>query len=370
LGFALISSERLQKILPIGQFFSLFGYTSLLTTIALFQWATTDCSTPPSYIPVDPVNYPSNFQVENGTNLFIYGDYLYWIAQEDHLYYAHTGLGSGTATFPPDGNINFKGHLKKIKPEWDSGARIGLGLNFPKAGYDLLSYWTFFSTNTSHSISKSHATLFSIWAHPDNSSASRDTFAKEKWNLNINLFDLEWGRSSWFGGNFSLRPFFGLRGLLLKQDLKNNYTYNTSPVIFGRLNSKSNFHGVGLRAGANLRFAMGYGFSIDGLASASLLYGQFDCHFRLRENRWTIADSKDRFWQGTPSLQLALGLGWDTHFFKDRLHIEFHAGWEQNQWFSINQMNHFMQEIGKGIFFQENGNLSLQGLIAGGRFDF
>jgi hypothetical protein len=345
---------------------------SLCFGILLFNCAKGFCQekTPVSQTPNDHVNYPSNFQVEDGLNLFIYGDYLYWIAQEDSLYYAHTGLGSGTSGFPPDGNIDFDGHLKKVKPEWDSGARIGLGLNFPKAGYDLVAYWTWFSTDASNSVSKRNGTLFSIWAHPDHSSTAADTFAKGQWNLNINLFDLEWGRSSWFGGHFSLRPFFGIRGLLLEQDLKNRYVYDASPVIFGRLHSESDFHGAGLRTGADVRFAMGYGFSIYGIASGALLYGRFDCDFHLKENQFTIAHSKDRFWKGISSLQLALGLGWDTHFSKDRLHIELHAGWEQNQWFSVNQMNHFMQEIGKGIFFQENSNLSLQGLVAGGRFDF
>jgi hypothetical protein len=336
-----------------------------------FHCARTFCfeKKPISQTPNDYINYPSNFQVAGGKNLFIYGDYLYWIAHEDSLYYAHTGLGSGTAAFSPD-NINFDGHLKKVKPEWDSGARIGLGLNFPNAGYDLVFYWTWFSTDASHSVSSYKGTLFSIWAHPDNTSTSFDTFAKGNWELNINLFDLEWGRSSWFGGHFSLRPFFGLRGLLLEQDLTNKYTYNTSPVIFGKLRSESDFHGAGLRAGADTRFAMGHGFSIYGIASGSLLYGRFDCNFQLKENRFAIAYSKDRFLRGIFSLQLALGLSWDTHFAQDRLHIEFHAGWEQNQWFSVNQMNHFMQEIGKAIYFQENSNLSLQGLVAGGRFSF
>jgi hypothetical protein len=327
--------------------------------------------TPPlSEAPDDRVNYPSNFQVEAGIDLFIFGEYLYWIAQEDSLYYAHTGRGSGTTTFPQKGNIDFDGKLKKIKPEWDSGARIGLGLNFPKAGYDAALYWTWFSTEASHSISKPAGTLFSIWAHPDDTLTAADTFAKPKWNLNLNVLDLEWGRSSWLGGHFSLRPFFGIRGLWLEQDLKNRYDYGMTPVVIGKLRAESDFHGGGLRAGADARFAMGCGFSIYGIASGSLLYGRNDCNFRLKEDRLTIAHSKDHFSKGIASLQLALGLGWDSHFNRDHCHIEFHVGWEQNVWFGVNQMNHFMQEIGKGVFYQENSNLSLQGLVTGGRFDF
>jgi len=304
-------------------------------------------------MPDDRVNYPSNFQVESGCNLFLFGDYLYWIAQEDSLYYAQSGSGNG--------------HLQKVKPQWDSGSRIGTGLNFPKEGYDLIFTWTWFSTDAS---SKKGGSLLSMWARPDSPATTTSHFAKGKWDLDIQLFDLEWGRSSWFGGHFSLRPFFGVRALFLQQNLKNHYAYDTIPAVIGKVHAASDFQGSGMRAGAETRFAFAYGFSIYGNASGSLLYGRFDADFRLQEDRFTIGRAKDHFNQGISSLQLALGLAWDAHFARDRLHIEFHIGWEQNGWFGANQMNHFMQEMGSGTYFQENSNLSLQGLVAGGRFDF
>lgn len=326
--------------------------------------------TPNSKAPNGSVNYPSSFQVEGGANLFLCGEYLYWIAHEDGLYYAHTGKGKGTAVASPAGAKNFKGTLKKVEPEWNSGLRLGLGFNFLHSGYDLAAYWTWFETENSDSVSKHHGSLFSIWAHPDAPSTSTDIFAKGKWGLNLRQADLEWGRSSWFGCNFSLRPFFGLRGLWLDQELKNKYIYFTSPRIRGNVQAESDFRGGGLRAGANARFAMGCGFSIYGIASGSLLYGHFDSDFHLKEKEKTIAFSEDSFWRGISSLQLALGLSWDTHFSRDRRHIEFHVGWEQNQWFGANQMNHFMQEVGKGVYHQENSNLAFQGLVTGGRFNF
>lgn len=331
---------------------------SSLVLLCLGSTAFAQQKTPVSEAPDGRVNYPSSFQVEGGANLFLTGEYLYWIAHEDSLYYAHSGK---------KGHGGFKGSLKKVEPDWDNGVRLGLGLNFLPSGYDLAAYWTWFATDASDS---SHGSLFSIWAHPDNPATSRDIFAHGKWELDFQQADLEWGRSSWFGGYFSLRPFFGVRGLWLDQELKNKYTYATSPKTRGRLLAESNFQGGGLRAGANARFAMGAGFCIYGIASGSLLYGHFDCDFRLKENGKTIAFSDDSFNKGISSLQMALGLSWDTHFSDDRLHIELHAGWEQNQWFGVNQMNHFMQEVGRGVYYQENSNLALQGLVIGGRFVF
>lgn len=325
---------------------------------------------PISEAPDGRVNFPSNFQVEAGANLFIFGDYLYWIAQEDGLFYAHSGQGSGTASFPPTGAIDFNGRLKKIHPHWDSGVRAGVGCNFPKAGYDISLYWTWFATEASNSISSSSGTLFSIWGHPDATATGSDTFAKGKWDLDLNVLDLEWGRSSWFGGHFSLRPFFGIRGLWIDQELKNTYRYATSPAIIGKWTIESDYRGAGLRFGADSRYTFPYGFAIYGMASGSLLYGRFHTPSRLKENTFTIGKTKNHFWQAVSSLQIGLGLSWDTHFYHDRLHIEFHAGWEANAWFRVNQMNHFMDGLSQGNFFKENSDLTLQGLIAGGRFDF
>jgi hypothetical protein len=345
---------------------------SLITSLFLFSSIHGFCQqkVPASERPEGRVNYPSNFQVEKGADVILFGEYLYWIAHEDGLYYAQTGGGSGTTSVPPNGNTDFNGHLKKVEPEWDSGLRAGLGYNFPLEGYDVLIYWTWFSTSAHDSTHADEKNILPLWAQPDFSPQAYAQSAKGKWNLDLNVGDLEWGRSSWFGGHFSFRPFFGIRGLCLDQDLKNNYIYNTNPAIRGDLHLDSDFRGGGLRAGADARFALPCGFSIYGLASGSLLYGRFYANMNFKENSLAIAKTKSHFSKGVSSLQLALGLGWDTHFLKDHCHIEFHVGWEQNAWFSVNQMNHFMNQFHNGSFFKENSNLILQGLVAGGRFDF
>ncbi len=332
--------------------------------------AVCDQRKPVSVAPDDRVNYPSNFQVEGGCNLFVFGEYLYWTANEDGLYFAQTGLGSGTGDFPQKGSIDFNGRLKKIDPKWESGLRIGAGLNFPKEGYDIAFYWTWYSTKSHESAHSESGSLLPLWAEPDFNPFTAATEAKARWKLDLNVFDLEWGRSSWFGGHFSLRPFFGLRGAWIEQNLKTHYAYATSPIVFGDLHSNSDFRGGGLRAGGDARFALPCGFAVYGIASGSLLYGQLNADLRFKEDEVTIARTKDRFWKGLSSLQLGMGFGWDTHFAKDRLHIELHVGWESNLWFSVNQMNHFMNELRKGSYFKENSNLSTQGLVAGGRFDF
>lgn len=345
-------------------------HIALLTCISLSYCIPGNCEEkkrPISETPSGRVNYPSNFQVEAGWDLFVFGEYLYWTANEDGLYFAQTGFQNETLTVPPDGSINFKGKLKKVEPDWNSGARIGFGFNFPREGYDIALLWTWFK-NDSHTSAR--GPLIPLWAEPDFNPFETATHAKGTWNLDLNVADLEWGRSSWFGGHFSLRPFFGLRGAWIDQTLKARYTYATTPTVTSNLHSNADFRGGGLRAGLDTRFAFPAGFSMYGLASGSLLYGKLNDGLNITENGSTIAHTKDHFSKGISSVQLGLGLGWDTHFYKDRLHIEFHVGWESNMWFRINQMNHFVSQLSQGSYFKENGNLSTQGIVAGGRFDF
>lgn len=325
---------------------------------------------PVSEAPNDKVNYPSNFQVEGGCNLFITGEYLYWTAREDGLNYVQAGYLDPAPNFPPsESSVVFNGKLKKAHPEWDNGMRVGAGLNFPKAGYDFGVYWTWFSTDAHASAhSSSEKTLLALWAEPDFDPFESVLNAHAHFNLDLNVVDVEWGRSSWFGGHLSLRPFFGLRGVWIDQDFKIGYSFPSG--IFEHIHADADFRGGGMRAGLDTRFTFPWGFSIYGLASGSLLYGQTNADLHIKEDDTLIAYTKDKPVGAISSLQMALGLGWDTHFAKDRLHIELHVGWESNIWFGINQMNHYLFELGQGAYFNERGNLSTQGLVTGGRFDF
>ena len=348
--------HSLEALLGSALIFRTIRSLTLLLCSCGFAWGA------PGDIPPGCVNYPANFQVDAGIDLFVTGEYLYWRVSEDGLCLVQTG-----ARHSPAG---FDGRIQRIDPGWQSGMRLGTGLNFPKEGYDTALYWTQVSAVEHESAHSHRGTLIPLWAEPDLPKFAGAGSARGKWDLDLNLLDWEWGRSSWFGGNLSLRPFFGLRAAWIDQALKNQFTFKTHPVSRSHLHAKSDFRGGGLRAGLGSRFTLPHGFALYGLASGALLYGQCDASLRVREGKGLIAHTRDTFWRGIPSLQMGLGIGWDTHFAKDHLHIEFHVGWEQNLWFGLNQMNHYLHTLNSGFYFKENGNLSTQGLVAGGRFDF
>ena len=214
-----------------------------------------------------------------------------------------------------------------------------------------------------------------LWGHPDVDDGSGDTasgatYARGIWNMRLNLLDLELARSFWVGKHFSLRPFFGARGAWIDQSFKIHYDLTTTPITEANLRAKSDFEGGGIRAGLDARFALLGGWSFYGLASASMLYGYYDCRFHESWESTNIARTRDGFHQAASTAQLAFGVRWDTYVHHDRYHFGLYAGWEQNIWFGLNKMNHFFNGLSQGNLEQLNGDLTLQGGTFGVRFDF
>ncbi len=316
------------------------------------------------------VNPTSRFQVENGWNIFVNTEFLWWVAKEDGLFYAQQGYtGAQTSAVPPDGTKNFNGHLQKVKPHFRPGFRIGLGGNMSYDEWDIFLNWTWFQ---SHARGHSRGLLLTLWGHPQVSGEGTDGAfnARAKWSLQYNVIDLEMGRSFWAGRHFSLRPFFGIRGAWINQHLDIHYEYATTPVTDGKLKPKSDFDGVGVRAGLDMRFALIGGWSFYGIASASMLYGFYDCDFHERWESVKVANTRDGFHNAASSAQLALGVRWDTYVHRDRYHFGLYAGWEQNIWFGVNKMNHYFHSLSEGSLQQMNGDLALAGGTFGVRFDF
>ncbi len=309
----------------------------------------------------------SRFEVENGFNFFLNAEFLWWVAKPDGLYFAESKVGSPTTANPPDGAQNFYGHLQKVQPHWDAGCRVGIGGNMPYDDWDIFFNWTFYETDKKNS---KHGNLLVLWGHPDAAGTNLASFASAKWNIELNMFDAELGRSLWIGDYLSFRPFIGARGAWIDQNFKIFYDYATTPIMQGRLKLDSSVQAGGIRAGADTRFNLLHGWSIISKGSYSVLYGHFDSDFREKANSHRIASSKDGFHQGISTLQLSLGIEWDTYFCNNRYHAALYAAWEQNIWFGLEKWAHFSGPLSAGTFEQTSTNLSLQGGTFGARLDF
>ncbi len=327
--------------------------------------------------------YPScRFDVTCGWDVYFTAEGLWWIAKENGLVYAQSGSSGPNVTteaVPPDpSSFNFKGNLQRVEPSWDWGFRIGLGYNFCYDEWDAKATWTDYRTSEKKT---STGVLLNLWGHSDVASSNNASTIKADWDLKYDTFDLELGRGFGAGRCFCLRPFLGIRAAWTDQTFQTfadvilpEDTQSQGPLSLD-LKATSDFSGAGFRFGLDGRFDFCWDVSLFGLASYSLLYGSFDTDFKesttgLTVQDLVIASSEDSFHMGLSSLQLALGLQWNRSYCCDRYRFGVHLAWEQNMWFQLNQMNHFQGALSTGNVYQENGNLSLQGISFGARFDF
>jgi hypothetical protein len=342
-------------------------------------------------------NPTSSFNDQSTLHLYLSGEYLNWRAQEGGLYYVQGGRSIPVQDAYVPGGVGpaFDGDLKRIEMKWDPGLRVSLGMHFKNRNWDLEGTWTYFKTDSisnydGYSLSLSGVSTIQTSENISNYGIfDMDSVndPQAKWNLNMNLADLSLKAPFWFGKKFSVTPFLGGRGSWITQDFDIDVNYDTSwqrqppthptntPIAKGKTTNKTNFRGGGIRSGAEANFHLGSGFSLFTFASGSLIFGRahsFYKHVEFDENNseLLIAQTQDQFYMGIPVIQYILGFKWDLLFADQRCHLGLQVGWEQNIWFSLNQIDRFFHKLPEMHFKQENSNLALQGLSVSARFDF
>ncbi len=112
--------------------------------------------------------------------------------------------------------------------------------------------------------------------------------------------------------------------------------------------------------------------SENSLGALSLLYGKFNNKMvteqRMSLNNYTgdVATVGDVSHRLLMACQLGLGLQMKSYLSNEKSFFELRLGWEQNLWFGANQLHRFRL----GTLTQEKKNLSLQGFVARGKFNF
>jgi len=337
------------------------------------------------------VNTSKQIDLDRGSDLYLKGEFLYWIAQENGLYYSQGGRSCVTSgsTF---GINDFHGRLNKVHPHMHPGFRLNLGYKINHDGWDMLAGWTWYYSNRER---KDHEKTTILYGHVhvddpniiDIGSQSDGTFSGYKWRMKYQVFDFGLGRSFKTGKHFSLRPEIGIRGARIPQYLHLQFIFENREenMLFpSTIKVKSNFSGAGIKASLDGGFHLPHNFHILGKTSFALIYGTFSTSFYDYSYYYNIAtsqltgklysDLKEKSNNSIYNGTLSIGLQWD-HLFtnnenKKLCYLALHMAYEAIYWNSINRFMHFVHEINEGDFYKENGHLTLQGLTAGLRLDF
>ncbi len=346
--------------------------------------------------------------VEQGANIYVTADFLYWQAREDNLAisvsssYSQANGVSGSPIIPPTPAFPEKGKAKYPDFKWRPGFKVGLGYDFCHDGWDLFAEYTWLRSNdnqgSQHLLSTftsgSLATLSQRLLDPywlENQSiigvavtGTTDfipTDTSAKWQLHLNVVDLELGRNFYVSPRLMLRPYVGLKGTWDKQkwifsEFDNNpASANPGTPMERALTEKMSIWGIGPRIGLDTAWHICRSFSFLGDIAVTALWEHFSVDafatgFNSSSPLHLIPDSaiifnfERSFFTLNPVLEMMLGLRYETWFTCNTYHFAVDAGWEFQVWLDQNQFSRRVSLEATG------GNLILQGLTLRFRLDF
>ena len=343
-----------------------------------------DKNAQPDGMTTQPVNPSARGTVGNG--FFASIEPFVWKAHEDGLTPTITNT-NGTAT--PSGASNYyDAEFDHMHFKWDWGFHLGVGVNLSHDEWDSLLNWTHFRTTASQDTDCCQNGPDATTIYPqffakrpqDPNQQPVVTGSNAKWKLRLDMVDWELGRKFFTGRWLSIRPFMGLRGAWIRQNMDINYFDENGVDIptdqFYEVDMKNKFWGVGPRIGMNTQWNFSKEFSFYGDAAISLLYGRFKVTQEEELDPDTILDISDQWRTSRFIGDLAVGIRYE-HLFEDK-EFKFTGsfGWENHIFFDQNNFKHFVTNItGADVLTWtipdwDNNNLSTQGWTLSLRFDF
>lgn len=329
---------------------------------------------------------------------------LVFQAKEDGLNFAFQNNPQFKSEYSTDSLFNdINGNFVNMSFRWMPAFKINMGFQTPKKAWDTNFRWTYFHSTNSKSVTSagniSGLGLFPIWVLPNNQFAINNPIlfrkASSSWNLTFNTIDWELGLNSLLTKHLSSRLFMGLKGAIIDQSLKANYSdgvlfpnagflaedaTNSFQPISANAKMKNNAYGVGPRLGLQSMWRLGKGLSFLADISGALPF----YHFILKRQDEDVTNFPNipleetirhklstSIWTYRPNLETNLGLAYSLCFgkknnrtFGTSLSYEMQYFWEQNM------MSLLVGESIQYIPFAQRGDLILQGVNINFRFGY
>lgn len=309
------------------------------------------------------------------------GEFLWWRTVMDDLEYGlkNNAIIADPNNFPQGQAFSFT--VREPDFQFDPGFRFAAGYDFGRDNWDVFLRWTRLYTQASDTVNQGSGNDILIPIRVETISivqnfggVSLSPYGKVNWDFHFNSLDFEMGYDYFFSHRFSVRPHMGIKAAWLDMDYRVKYlealVVSAGDIETMDAKGDSDYWAVGPRFGIDGYLHIGWGFSIYGQISGSLLYGRYDTKYDQSvvstvPNSPIVVDfdiKQDDFYRLRSNLQMALGVEWAYCYAGDYL-FALHLGWETQYWWNQLEMPFFG-------YFQPDGDLTLSGLTAGARFDF
>jgi len=254
--------------------------------------------------------------------------------------------------------------------DYKPGFNIGFVLNTPYDHFNFSGDYLWFQSKVRLSASSKNqdylfSPLFSISPY-DLPILSLES----SWNLQINVADLTLSRPYYSGKSLSIVPSVGLKTAFIAQDFDlSAIIYNVS-ISDESTTSKSTSWGVGPKIGAQSNYLLGYGFTLFGDLSTSLLYTTFtklhvDYQNSLSQSSYAQNNNANLI---QPIIDAAIGFGYGDYLLNDSFYMNLQVSYNFTTFFSQNMMRALVATATSAQAVP--ANLYLQGVSVGLSFLF
>lgn len=310
---------------------------------------------------VESYNAAAGVDVRGGIGLFFTGSFIYWQPRQEGMEFGQTDTSLATG--------QFIGSVVNLDFPYKPGFKAGLGVHATDDNWDLYAEYTWLYMSHKQTTSASESPILSKWYFIDSLFSSMHG----NWKCHLDIGDLLLARSCYVGRCLTIRPFFGARGVWIRQRYFQKgslYAFPTDPQP--EMSAKSRCWSIGPRLGLDVNFIIGSGFRFFGKAAGSLLYTRYKVYYRsddtlsLGTANIIAAKTQNHVSHIRPNAEIGAGFGWGTYFSNYRWYwdlsasYDFQVFWNQNMMYNL-AFNNTEPHI---------GNLTYQGLTATMRFDF
>ena len=356
------------------------GFLATIFAVGMFNFV--------SVYAQDNGNGWANGCCEQEEGCFLQADALIWKACRSGLDYA---LEVDTTSGLQNGRVH------ALSFDWNVGFRAALGYRLDCDRWDIRLVYTRFHSDVTGSVTDcSLATgtgadlnqpiFFQTRYHPyiDPNTNGEDPIgafekASGKFELGYDVVDLLLGHSFCPCPSFELRPYGGIRGMFLKQDLIIDYKGNDFAATGDRVVWASDLNAFGIHGGTEVYYHICGDFSLYGNFAGSVVVGKPDGHQKQTTtdtiNRttppstWTLDIFEAENCLMSCGYDAALGIMWER-CCGDTV-VALTVGYELHQWNTITEQRRYYNCSHYGISSDMVApGLGFHGAFIRGRVDF
>lgn len=313
-------------------------------------------------------------EIENYPHLWVRADIIGFLPHAKSIIATNQPTDLFTTadvTLKPDCHLDFK---------WDVGFRAVLGYLFSNNRWDMTINWTHFNTHAQQCKSTQGNIglgMFPVWSLADDILAyDWISISKIRWNLKLNVIDLDFGRLFEWCNRFFLRPTVGLRAAVIDQHIKVRYGGGIfanglnlpaldSTFGYDTIFMKNNFWGIGPRVGIEPQVNLGCGWRFFASAYGTFTAAVFDICQRETYLKTLRSFNRCCSHKARGMFDATAGILWKTFIRNNRYALTYAFTWEYHRFFK--QIEFKGDKFG---LVSCDRDLSLQGIGFSASFDF